>query len=42
MIPFIDQPNNGQWYLSATCNICGYRLLIFDDANEGYGSVRPD
>lgn len=39
MIPFIDHPHTGRWYLSATCNICGYKLLIFNDLNDGHGSV---
>jgi hypothetical protein len=39
MIPFIQNPENGQWYLSATCGICRFKLLVFHDMNNGKGTV---
>jgi hypothetical protein len=39
MIPLIHNPLKDHWYLSATCSRCCFRILIFDDLNEGRGSI---
>jgi DNA-directed RNA polymerase subunit RPC12/RpoP len=39
MIPLIQNPTNGQWYLSARCQACGFRMLVFCDLNDGKGTV---
>ena len=40
MSHIIKDPENGEWYLSATCPYCECRLVLLHDLNEGRGSIR--
>ncbi len=39
MIPVPLTPECGQWYLSATCQQCGCKILLFQDLNDGNGTI---
>jgi hypothetical protein len=40
MAPLLLNPEEGQWYLSVTCDPCHCRILVFRDLNNGKGDIR--